>query len=168
MVSRFRSRCHASRIAALRLVPTVLLFALAVALAACQGDPVTITGTIGAPRPGTPGTSGAPGTATSGGSIDARLVGRWSRTLLFQDNLGSVHASRTSWRFGADASASRAVVATNLTFGMIDSVVTFARWRVEGGAVVLTYLPEGRGADRFDYFLQGTTLVLGGIGFERQ
>jgi len=125
----------------------------------------TITGTIGAPRPVNPGTTG---TGTTGGSIDSRLVGRWSRTVLLQDDVGAVHASRTTWRFGADAMATRSVVATNLTFGLIDSVVTPARWRTEGGAVVFTYLPEGRGTARFDYFLQGTTLILGGLGFERQ
>ena len=132
----------------------------------CQGERTTITGTIGAPRPGNPGTSGTSG--SPGGSLDSRLVGRWSRTVLFQDNVGAVHASRTSWRFGADAIAARAVVATNLTFGMVDSVVTFARWRTEGGTVVFTYLPEGTGTARFDYFLQGSTLILGGLGFDRQ
>ena len=134
-------------------------------LAACDGNPVAVIGTIGAPRPGNPGTSG---TGTSGSSIDSRLVGGWSRTLLFQDDVGAVHASRTTWRFGADAMATRAVVATNLTFGLVDSVVTLARWRTEGGAVVFTYLPEGRGTARFDYVFQGTTLILGGLGFERQ
>ena len=134
-------------------------------LAACDGNPVAVIGTLGAPRPGNPGTSG---TGTAGSSIDARLVGGWSRTLLFQDEVGAVHASRTTWRFGADAMATRAVVATNLTFGLVDSVVTVARWRTEGGAVVFTWLPEGRGSARFDYVLQGTTLILGGLGFERQ
>lgn len=139
--------------------------ALLVVAIGCQGEPTTITGTIGAPRPGNPGTSG---TGTTGGALDSRLVGRWSRTVLFQDVVGAVHASRTSWRFGADAMATRAVVASNLTFGMVDSVVTFARWRTEGGAVVFTYLPEGSGTARFDYLLQGTTLILGGLGFQRQ
>jgi hypothetical protein len=141
------------------------LLVIALVAIGCQGERTTITGTIGAPRPPNPGTSG---TGTPSSSIDSRLVGRWSRTVLFQDDVGAVHASRTTWRFGADAMATRAVVATNLTFGMVDSVVTLARWRTEGGAVVFTYLPEGRGTARFDYFLQGTTLILGGLGFERQ
>ena len=151
------------RVSLHRGVSTLLVIAL-VAIG-CQGERTTITGTIGAPRPPNPGTSG---TGTPSSSIDSRLVGRWSRTVLFQDDVGAVHASRTTWRFGADAMATRAVVATNLTFGMVDSVVTLARWRTEGGAVVFTYLPEGRGTARFDYFLQGTTLILGGLGFERQ
>lgn len=136
----------------------------AAAIAACDGERVAITGTIGAPRPGSGGTAGGGG----GGALDSRLVGQWSRTVLFQDNIGAVHASRTTWRFRSDASASRAVVASNLTFGLVDSVVTAARWRTNGGAVELTYLPEGSGSARFDYFLQGTTLILGGIAFDRQ
>ena len=139
--------------------------ALLVAATACDGERTTITGTIGAPRPSNPATAGS---GASSSSLDSRLFGRWSRTLLFQDHAGAVHASRTTWRFGSDAIATRSVVASNLTFGMVDSVVTFARWRTEGGAVVVTYLPEGSGTARFDYLLQGATLFLGGIGFERQ
>jgi hypothetical protein len=143
-----------------------LIAVVALTISGCDGNPVAVTGSIGAPRPGNTGTSGT-GT-TTGGSIDSRLVGRWSRTVLLQDATGAVHASRTSWRFDASALATRAVVASNLTFGMVDSVVTRARWRTEGGAVVITYLPEGSGSARFDYLLQGTTLILGGISFERQ
>ena len=155
-----RSRCDRVRAA----LTTACLVA-SVVVAGCGGEPVTVTGTVGAPRPTNTGTSG---TGSSTGVGDARLVGAWSHTALVQDNLGAVHASRTTWRFGADAFATRSVVATNLTFGMVDSVVTAARWRVEGASVVITYLPEGRGSARFDYFFQGSTLILGGIGFERQ
>lgn len=133
-------------------------------LAACDGERVNITGTIGAPRPGSGATAGGGGSTT----IDSRLVGQWSRTVLFQDNFGAVHASRTTWRFASNASASRAVVASNLTFGMVDSVVTAARWRTAGGSVVVTYLPEGSGTATFEYFFQGSALILGGITFERQ
>jgi hypothetical protein len=157
-------RPHGGRAHRRRMTGALLLAAL---LAGCQGDPVTITGTVGAPRPGNPGTTGSGSQATVG-VIDPRIVGRWSRTILLQDDIGAVHASRTTWTFSGDATASRAVVATNLTFGIRDSVVTFARWRTESGAVVITYLPAGSGSARFDYFLQGATLVLGGIGFERQ
>lgn len=143
----------------------MVLGAMVVAVAACDGERVTITGTIGAPRPSNPATGG---TGSSSSTLDPRLIGQWSRTLLFQDPSGAVHASRTTWRFGGDAIASRSVVASNLTFGIVDSVVTFARWRTEGAAVVVSYLPEGSGTARFDYLFQGATLILGGIGFERQ
>jgi len=135
-------------------------------MAGC-GERIDITGTSGTTRPrsgvGT-GTGATPGT----GTVDARLVGRWSRTVLLQDNSGSVHASRTTWRFGSDASATRAVVASNLTFGLVDSVVTQGRWRVQNGGLIVTYLPAGSGEARFDYLLQGPTLFLGGLAFDRQ
>ena len=149
----------------MRRTPLLALCALLVVATACDGERATITGTIGAPRPSNPATAG---TGSSSSALDSRLVGRWWRTLLFQDQSGAVHASRTTWRFGSDAIATRSVVASNLTFGVVDSVVTFARWRTEGAAVVLTYLPDGSGTARFDYFLQGATLFLGGIGFDRQ
>ena len=145
-----------------RALATCLVVAV---LTACDGEPVTITGNGGAARPTNPGTSGTGTNSTRG---DSRLLGAWSRTVLIQDNSGAVHASRTTWRFEPNASATRSVVASNLTFGIMDSVVTAARWHTEGAAIALTYLPEGTGSARFDYFFQGTTLILGGIGFERQ
>ena len=139
---------------------------LAIALLdGCGGEPVTITGTGGGARPTNPGTSGTGATSSRG---DSRLLGAWSRTVFIQDNAGAVHSSRTTWRFSTNAAATRSVVTNNLTFGLMDSVVTAARWHTEGASVVLTYLPEGTGTARFDYFFQGTTLILGGIGFERQ
>jgi hypothetical protein len=139
---------------------------LAIALlTGCDGEPVTITGNGGGVRPTNPGTSGT-GTTSSRG--DSRLLGAWSRTVFLQDNTGAVHSSRTTWRFSTNAAATRSVVANNLTFGLMDSVVTAARWHTEGASIVLDYLPEGTGTARFDYFFQGTTLILGGIGFERQ
>jgi hypothetical protein len=134
--------------------------------AGCDGEPTTITGTIGAPRPVNPGTTGS---GTTSGARDSRLVGRlWSRVVFLQDNSGAVHSSRTTWQFGADGIATRSVVAANLTFGAVDQVVTFARWRTQGGVLVLDYLPEGSGSARFEYAFQGTTLILGGLGFEQQ
>jgi hypothetical protein len=131
--------------------------ALALTVAAC-GERTGLTSVIVGP-----GRSG--GSVT--GTIDSRLIGRWSTVVLFQGSDGSIHASRTTWTFGSDASASRAVIASNLTFGLVDSVVTRARWRSEGSAVVITYLPEGTGSARFDYFLQDMRLILGGIAFDR-
>ena len=144
---------------------TALATAIALSLlAGCDGERATITGTFGAPRPGS-GTSIGRGPS---GAIDTRLLGQWSHTILFSDQVGAIHASRTTWRFASDGLASRAVVASNLTFGMVDSVVTFARWSTGSGQVALTYLPEGSGTARFDYFFQGGALILGGIAFARQ
>ena len=140
-----------------------LLLLATIAAAGC-GERVDITGTAGAARPGS-------GTATGGGTsgaLDTRLVGQWSRTVLFQGSTGAVHASRTTWRFGSDASARRVVVASNLTFGLVDSVVTPARWAVVGGRVSLSWVAPASGDVLFDYRIDGVTLYLGGIPFERQ
>ena len=136
----------------------------AIAITGC-GERVDITGSGGSPRTGgrtaTGGTSGS--TAT-----DQRLIGQWSRTVLFQDNSGAVQSSRTTWRFRSDASATRSVVASNLTFGFVDSVVTHARWRIQGGRLALSFLAPASGDVLFDYRFDGATLVLGGLPFERQ
>ena len=150
------------RSAARSRVGALLLVALIIA-AGC-GERVDITGTAGAARPG----GGTATGGTSGSAIDARLVGQWSRTLLLQDNTGAVHASRTTWRFASDASARRAVVASNLTFGLVDSVVTTARWRIVGGQLALSFLSPAAGDVLFEYRIDGATLYLGGIPFERQ
>ena len=130
----------------------------AVGLSGC-GERIGVTGTAGAPRSGT---------GTSGGSIDSRLVGQWSRTLVFQDNSGAIQASRTTWRFASDASATRAVVASNITFGFVDSVVTHAQWRIRGGRLAITFLPPASGEVLFDYRFDGARLLLGGLPFDRQ
>ena len=141
----------------------VALFA-ALALAGC-GERVDITGTAGGSRP-----RQGSGTSTGGtsGAIDTRLVGQWSRTVLFQDNTGAIQASRTTWRFRSDAFASRAVVASNLTFGFVDSVVTHARWRIQGGRLALSFLAPAAGEILFEYRFDGPTLLLGGLPFDRQ
>ena len=142
-----------------RLVPLLAV----ITLAAC-GERVDITGAAGAPRQGTGTSTGG----VSGGTIDTRLVGQWSRTVIFQDAAGAIQASRTTWRFGSNAVATRAVVASNLTFGFVDSVVTYARWRVAGGRLALSFLPPASGDVLFDYRLDGAVLHLGGIPFDRQ
>jgi hypothetical protein len=134
-----------------------IVFVIALLAGGC-GERSSLTGVVGAGRGGGIGS----------GTVDTRLVGRWSNTFIFHGSDGFIHASRTTWTFGSDAAATRAVVASNLTLGLIDSVVTRALWRTDGSRVVLTYLPEGRGTARFDYFLQGNTLTLGGITFDRQ
>ena len=144
-----------------------LALATTVCITACE-ERVDITGTAGGRTGSNTGIGAGTGGTSGSGATDARFVGQWSHTVLLQDDIGAVHASRTTWRFGSDASASRAVVASNLTFGLIDSVVTRARWRIESGRLVVSYLPTGSGEARFDYVFQGATLILGGIPFDRQ
>ena len=120
---------------------TATLVVLSLALLACGGSDVT--GTAGA---GT-GTSG--GGSGSGGNTDSGLVGRWTRTLYFYDEFGGLHSSRTEWTFAADGGAARTVTATNWSDGWSDATVALARWRTEGGEVVITYQPPDSGTARF-------------------
>lgn len=136
--------------------------AMAVTILAGCGERVDVTGSTGSAGSRT-GTTG-----TSSGTTDARLVGQWSRSVLFQDAAGGVQSSRTTWRFGSAGSATRAVVTSNLTFGLVDSVVTPVRWRITGGRLALTFLPPASGDVLFDYRVDRETLILGGILFQRQ
>ena len=115
----------------------------------------------------TRGITGPPG--GPGGQItrDAALVGSWWRILLFTEDDGTTHASETTWRFDAGGGATRTVVATNLTYGWFDTVVTGARWRTEGGSVVIAYETPDGGTVRFAYRVSGDTLVLDTRAFVR-
>ena len=140
-----------ARRAALRLaVPAVAL--------ACDGEISGVGGATGS----TVATGGSSVATTA--SLDPALFGVWRRTLYFQGVDGSTNSSETSWRFSPDGFAVRTVVARNLTFGYADAVHAVALWRVEAGAVVLTFQPPDAGTVRFAYAVDrvgGGVLVLG-------
>jgi hypothetical protein len=95
------------------------------------------------------------------------LVGRWTRIIFFNDGVGNVVSSRTTWEFRADGSAQRVVTTCNLTVGLCDSVVDVGRWRVEG-TTTLVYSPSsppGQPEVRYDFRFEGQTLILGGVQF---
>lgn len=115
----------------------------------------------------TRGFTGPPGSGGGPASRDAVLVGSWWRIVLFTDDHGTSHASETTWQFAASGSATRTVVATNLTFGFFDTVVTQASWRTEGGEVVITYDSPGSGTARFAYSIRDDTLLLDTRAFVR-
>lgn len=87
--------------------------------------------------------------------------------MLFTDENGTLHASETTWDFAASGTATRTVVASNLTYGFFDSVVAGARWRTEGGTVVITYVSPDSGTVRFAYRVSGDTLVMDTRAFLR-
>jgi hypothetical protein len=150
-----------------RLTSALRAAAVAMVLAgalACGG--ADVTGTAGR---GT-GTSGG---GTDGGTTtgDARLVGRWSRTVYFYDEYGSLNSSRTEWTFAADGAAARTVTATNWDLGLSDAVVALARWSTAGNEIVIAYQPPDAGtvrfAFRFESTIDGPMLWLGEAGFFR-
>ena len=132
-----------------------LLTVVCVAVWACGGERSRI------------GITGPPGSSSGQVERDAALLGSWWRILLFTDDDGTAHASETTWRFEADGDATRTVVATNLTYGFFDTVVAGARWRTEGGAVVITFVAPDSGTVRFAYRVRADTLVLDTRAFVR-
>ena len=96
------------------------------------------------------------------------LLGSWWRILVFTDDDGTAHSSETTWRFDADGDATRTVVATNLTHGFFDTVVAGARWRTEGGDVVITFVAPDSGTVRFAYRVTADTLLLDTRAFLRR
>lgn len=113
------------------------------------------------------GITAPPGSPSGPIERDAALVGSWWRILVFTDEDGTVHSSETTWRFDATGNATRTVVATNLTHGFFDTVVAGARWRTEGGDVVITFVPPNSGTVRFAYRVTADTLLLDTRAFLR-
>jgi hypothetical protein len=120
---------------------------------------VTTPYTLGSGR-SVDGTSGS-------GTLDTLLVGRWTRAVLFEDAAGRLLGSRTTWTFGADGLAQRAVVSLNFTDGLSDSIATSARWRTEGREVVISFFDVGAGVARFTYEASASRLFLGALEFAR-
>lgn len=116
----------------------------------------------------TTGVTGPPGGPSGPVERDAVLLGSWWRILVFTDEDGTAHSSETIWRFDADGEASRTVVATNLTYGFFDTVVAGARWRTEGGDVVITFVAPNSGTVRFAYRVSADTLLLDTRAFLRR
>lgn len=132
-------------------------FALA-AMMACVGDggAVQITGTSGARS----------GSTDDGGTTASALVGRWSHQEIF-DALGQTHSSETIWDFAGNGTATRTVIATNLTGGIADAVVAHARWALQGSSIVITFLSPDSGTVIFRVRIVGSTLTLDGRDFRR-
>lgn len=102
-----------------------------------------------------------------GGPRDAAVVGHWTRLVYLSDGAGTLHSSRTTWSFRPDGSATRLVIATNLTAGLSSVVATDALWRAEGRTLAITFLNPAVGTIRLEYRVQGDVLFLGGERFER-
>lgn len=114
------------------------------------------------------GITGPPAPPAGPVERDAVLVGSWWRILLFTDEDGTAHASETTWRFESNGHATRTVVASNLTHGFFDTVEAGARWRTEGGDVVITFVAPDSGTVRFAYRVSADTLVLDTRAFLRR
>lgn len=95
------------------------------------------------------------------------LVGLWTRVVVITDNAGDTHSSRTTWEFRSDGSATRTVVAQNLSLGVSDVITTTATWRSEGSTLVITFQPPDSGVSRFSFAIFSNVLTLDGRDFVR-
>lgn len=110
------------------------------------------------------------GTGTGGGgtgSTSSVILGRWTRAILFSDDAGNVHESRTTWEFRQDGSAIRTVTAWNVTSGVYDTLVSVAQWRTSGSTLTITYLTPTTGTVSFSWRVDGTRLTIGADEFTR-
>jgi hypothetical protein len=141
----------------LRLILLVLSTAT-LTLTACEGAPVE---PVGRRNPGVLLGGGG------GGGSAVTIEGTWQRTLVFFDDFGFLQSSETTWTFETGGTALRTIVATNVTLGAADTLVTQARWRLEGSNVVIDFTAPSSGTITLDVRVQGTTLFLAGQEYQR-
>lgn len=141
------------------------LAAAALALSACGGDPT------GLEAGSAPQFAGGPGAAGAARTLDPALVGSWSRTLLFADDVGFVIATETRWTFRADGAAERRVVTSNLALDLADQIVSFGEWSTDRGTLVVRLGPGAgdvlRAPYRVEARLDGARLLLDGLAYLR-
>jgi hypothetical protein len=87
--------------------------------------------------------------------------------VVITDNVGDTHSSRTTWEFRSDGSATRTVVAENLSRGVRDVITARATWRTEGSTLVITFQPPDSGTSRFSFAIFSDVLTLDGRDFVR-
>jgi hypothetical protein len=145
-------RTRAARLAALALL------AAAATGSTCKGEWRISTGAF----------------ASDGASFDGRaadLVGTWRRLALFTDASGATHSQESTWSFASDGGAALTVVARNLSAGLSETTVRRARWRTEGGEVVIDYADPDDGTVRLTWSLDrsagGTRLFLDTLAYDR-
>ena len=148
-----------------RMTPRLRLIALlfsvsALTATACDYGPVYPAGFRR--QTGTIGGSGGGGTAAS-----PAIIGTWQRTIVFFDDFGFMHSSETTWTFETGGLASRSVVATNVTLGASDTVVTEARWRLDGTNLIIDFTAPSPGTITLEARVQGSSLFLAGQEYLR-
>jgi hypothetical protein len=99
--------------------------------------------------------------------VSITIEGTWRRTLVFFDDFGFMHSSETTWTFDAGGTARRTVVATNITLGAADTLLTEARWRIDGNRLIIDFTAPSPGTITLDVRVQGTTLFLAGQEYQR-
>jgi hypothetical protein len=137
----------------------VISLALAVALSglivACEGSGVV--------HP-THTSAGFGGNSTT---LSQSLVGTWRHTFEFFDDFGFANSTETTWRFAADGTAERSIVARNLTAGLADTLLTTARWTASDDTLTIEFTAPSPGTVDFSVSVQGNQLTLAGEAYTR-
>jgi hypothetical protein len=121
---------------------------------ACTNDGFLFGNDGDVARTGTPG-------------VNTAIVGSWRRTVVFTDDFGLVQSSETTWLFDASGTATRTVVARNLSTGAGDTIISRGKWVVDGSTLVITFTSPDPGETRLSFTLQGDTLFLATFPFTR-
>ena len=104
---------------------------------------------------------------TGGTDVSTALAGSWRRTILFIDVLDIARSIETTWEFGADGSATRVIVTTNLTSGLSDVQVAGGQWQLQGSNLVVDLVTPSPIQLQLSLQLSGDQLALGGEIFVR-
>ena len=137
-----------------RLIRTTCSIAFATGLLACDGPGVV------SPTRGLVGRAGV-------GSASSSVVGTWRRTLFFIDDFGIARSSETTWRFTSDLGAARVQVSRNLTFGLVDVLVSAGRYRLNNTTVIIDLITPTPLQLQFEVRLTGDQLELAGQTYLR-
>ena len=145
------------------------------AVVACSGVEVT-SPESGLPSSGPelPFGGGPVASDSTASTLDAAVVGEWTRILLFTDAGGIQRGSELTYSFRSDSLFTRTLISSNFTTGIEDTVVEFGRWSTGGGTLFLRFNP-GRAnetSSRFSYRIArrsdgNSILLLDDSGFVR-
>ena len=136
----------------LKAWPIIVITAVVLA---CSGEAVT------EPESGLPwsgpelptGGNGGGGEDSTVQTNDLRLVGSWTRILLFTDVGGTQRGSTLTFQFDEDSTFTRTLVTSNFTQGIEDVVVESGRWTTLAGTLFLRFNPgqANESSTRFSY-----------------
>lgn len=133
----------------------------AVLASACPGIEVVAP----SQAPGSRGSGTGTGTGAGGSTTSSAIVGRWTRAVVFSDDAGNIHESRTTWEFRRDGSAIRTVTAWNVTSGVYDVLTAVAQWRTSGSTLTITWIAPASGSATFPWRVDGLRLTIGADEF---
>jgi hypothetical protein len=139
--------------------------ASAIIATGCVGGAETISGpSLYTPRGAFGGGSSG---ATTGGVVDPALVGRWSRTIEYNNNQGEFHTSQLIFEFQGDGGGRRITITANQVQGLVSTEIVPFTWRATSGNVRMTLLSPGGVILSYNYSAGTARLSLGPFVLDR-